>query len=171
MQPLMLEGDVRTSPRSGCAINAAVEAFGDQWTLVVLRDIIFGGKRYFRELLTGSEEGIASNVLADRLSRLVDAGLLTRAEARRGQRARYTLTEPAIQLVPVLVALGSWGLRHRETTPRLAARARLLEEGGSELWDRLMDELRAAHLGAPDPHPEQASAMAALREAVAAAGD
>jgi DNA-binding HxlR family transcriptional regulator len=162
---------MRTSPRSGCAINAAVEVFGDQWTLVVLRDVIFGGKRYFRELLTGSEEGIASNVLADRLARLVDAGLLTRAEARRGQRARYSLTEPAIQLVPVLAALGSWGLRHRETTPRLAARARLLEEGGVEFWDRLMDELRVAHLGARAPHPERASAMAALREAVASAED
>jgi DNA-binding HxlR family transcriptional regulator len=163
---------MRTSPpRSGCAINVAVEAFGDQWTLVVLRDMIFGGKRYFRELLTGSEEGIASNVLADRLARLVGAGLLTRAEARRGQRVQYTLTEPAIQLVPVLAALGSWGLRHRDTTPRLAARARLLEEGGSEFWERLMDELRVAHLGSPDPHPERASAIAALREAVASVRD
>jgi DNA-binding HxlR family transcriptional regulator len=162
---------VHPSPRSGCAINAAVEAFGDQWTLIVLRDMIFGGKWYFRELLTGSEEGIASNVLADRLARLVDAGLLTRAQARRGQRVRYTLTEPAIQLVPVLAALGSWGLRHRETTPRLAARARLLEQGGTEFWDRLMDELRVIHLGSPDPQPERASAIAALREAAVSAGD
>lgn len=162
---------MKATPRSGCAINAAVEAFGDRWTLVVLRDMIFGGKRYFRELLTGSEEGIASNVLADRIARLVDSGLLTRAEARRGQRARYSLTEPAIQLVPVMVALGSWGLRHRETTPRLAARARLLEDGGPELWDRFMDELRVLHLGSPDPHPERPSAVAALREAAATGPD
>ena len=55
------------SARSGCPINAAVEAFGDGWSLLVLRDVMFGNRRYFRELLTGSEEGIASNMLADRL--------------------------------------------------------------------------------------------------------
>ena len=63
--------------RSGCPINAAVEAFGDSWSLLVLRDVMFGNKRYFRELLAGSQEGIASNILADRLKRLVGAGLLT----------------------------------------------------------------------------------------------
>ena len=162
---------MNSSPRSGCAINAAVEAFGDQWTLIVLRDMIFGGKRYFRELLIGSEEGIASNVLADRLARLVDSGLLTRAPAPGGPRARDTHTQPALPRGPPLGALGSWGLRHRDTTPRLAARARLLEESGSELWDRLMDELRVAHLGTPDPRPERPSAITALREAAASVRD
>jgi hypothetical protein len=72
--------------RSGCPINAAVEAFGDSWSLLVLRDVMFGNRRYFRELMAGSEEGIASNILADRLKRLVNVGLLTREEAR-GRRA------------------------------------------------------------------------------------
>jgi DNA-binding HxlR family transcriptional regulator len=106
-------------PRSGCPVNATVELFGDRWSLLVLRDIVFGDRRYFRELQAGSEEGIASNILADRLKRLVEAGLLTRASARSGQRARYSLTEPAIQLIPVFVQLGSWGLRHRPTKPEL----------------------------------------------------
>ena len=60
-----------SQPRSGCPINAAVEAFGDRWTLLVLRDVMFGNRRHFRELQTSSEEGIASNILADRLQRLV----------------------------------------------------------------------------------------------------
>lgn len=64
----------------------AVEAFGDRWSPLVLRDVTFEDRRYFGELLAGSE-GIASNILAGRLKRLVDAGLLTRAEARPGQRA------------------------------------------------------------------------------------
>ena len=64
-------------PRSGCPINATIEVFGDRWSLLVLRDIIFGDRRYFRELQAGSEEGIASNILADRLKRLVELGLLT----------------------------------------------------------------------------------------------
>ena len=58
-------------PRSGCPINATIEVFGDRWSLLVLRDIVFGDRRYFRELQAGSEEGIASNILADRLKRLV----------------------------------------------------------------------------------------------------
>ena len=67
---------MRSEPRSGCPINAAVEALGDPWSLIVLRDVMFGDRRYFRELLAGSEEGIASNVLSSRLKSLVAAGLL-----------------------------------------------------------------------------------------------
>lgn len=136
-------------PRSGCPINGAVEVFGDRWSLLVLRDIIFGGRRYFRELQAGSMEGIASNILADRLKRLVEFGLLTREDARPGQRARYSLTEPAIQLVPVFAQLGSWGARHRPTSSELRAGAEVLEQGGPALWLELMDELRRSHLGSP----------------------
>src|SRR6266496_4064 len=111
----MVRCEVAEPARSGCPINAAVEAFGDSWSLLVLRDVMFGNKRYFRELQAGSEEGIASNILADRLKRLVGLGLLTREDTRAGQRARYSLTEPAIQLVPVFAQLGSGRLRHRPT--------------------------------------------------------
>jgi DNA-binding HxlR family transcriptional regulator len=125
--------------------------FGDRWSLIVLRDIVFGDKRYFRELLAGSQEGIASNILADRLKRLTATGLLTRQDARSGQRAQYTLTEAAIQLVPVFAQLGSWGLRHRPTTRELRARAEVLEHGGPELWEQFMAELRNEHLGTDLP--------------------
>ncbi len=138
-------------PRSECPINAAVEAFGDRWSLIVLRDIVFGDRRYFRELQAGSIERIASNILADRLKRLVKSGLLTREDTRPGQRARYSLTEPAIQLVPVFAQLGSWGLRHRPTSSALNARAELLEQGGPALWQEFMDELRRSHLGSESP--------------------
>jgi hypothetical protein len=67
------------------------------------------GRRHLRELPAGSEEGIASNILADRLKRLADSGLLARDDARPGQRATYSLTEPAIRLIPVLAGLGAWG--------------------------------------------------------------
>jgi DNA-binding HxlR family transcriptional regulator len=137
--------------RSGCPINAAVEAFGDSWSLLVLRDITFGNRRHFRELLAGSEEGIASNILAARLKRLVQAGLLTREDAGPGRRAAYSLTEASIQLVPVFAQLGDWGLRHRPTTERLRVRAELLSAGGPEMWERFMAELRARHLDRPTP--------------------
>ena len=96
-------------------------------------------------------EGIASNILADRLKRLVESGLLTREDTRPGQRARYSLTEPAIQLVPVFAQLGSWGLRHRPTSSALRVRAELLEQGGPALWQEFMDELRREHLGSKLP--------------------
>ena len=145
---------MRQDGRSGCPINRAVEALGDRWSLLVLRDMTFGGRRHFRELLTGSQEGIASNILADRLHRLVDDGLLTRDDAGRGRKATYSLTEAAIALVPVFAALGTWGVAHRETTPELAVRAELLTAGGPAMWEDFMAELRVTHLGAPAPaHP------------------
>jgi DNA-binding HxlR family transcriptional regulator len=166
---------MRNEPRSGCAINAAVEVLGDRWSCIVLRDIIFGGRRHFRELLANSEEGIASNILSNRLKSLVAAGLLTQEPAPRGQRSTYSLTEAGIETVPIMAALGSWGVRHRRTSHRLRVRAELLEQGGPQLWNRLMDELRETHLGIPLPDPDAPRATtqldAAYREAIAASGD
>ncbi|GAA0568533.1 helix-turn-helix domain-containing protein [Paractinoplanes ferrugineus] len=153
------------TPRSGCPINQAVEVLGDPWAMLVLRDIMFGNRRHFRELLADNEEGIASNILSSRLKRLTEAGLLTREVARRGQRAAYSLTESGIQVLPIMVALGAWGLAHREGERRLRVRAELLRDGGPELLGRLMDELRETHLGTPRPDPERPRATAELRAA------
>jgi DNA-binding HxlR family transcriptional regulator len=138
--------------RSGCPINLALEVLGDRWSLIVIRDIMFGNRRHFRELLTHSEEGIASNILAVRLKRLLEEGLLSRSDdpAHR-QKGIYSLTEKAIQLVPVLVQLGAWGRRHLPTSPELAIRQQLLEEGGPPLWSAFADELRHIHLATPLP--------------------
>ncbi|MFI6228476.1 winged helix-turn-helix transcriptional regulator [Micromonospora echinospora] len=151
--------------RSGCPINLAVEVLGDRWSLVIVRDMMFGNRRHFRELLTGSQEGIASNILADRLHRLVAHGLVSRApDPTHRQKIVYSLTEPAIQLVPVLAHLGAWGRRHLPVSRELAVRAELLERGGPELWDRFMDELREQHLGVSRP-PGTGSVFAELRAA------
>jgi len=154
-----------TTPRSGCAINAAVEVLGDPWAMLVLRDIMFGNRRHFRELIAGSEEGIATNILASRLKQLVAAGLLTREDARRGQRAAYSLTEAGIQVLPVMVALGNWGLAHRHGERRLRVRAELLRDGGPELVATVIDELRELHLGVPSPDPDAPSAIDQLNAA------
>ncbi|MEU8167561.1 helix-turn-helix domain-containing protein [Micromonospora sp. NPDC049004] len=152
-------------PRSGCPINQAVEVLGDPWVMLVLRDIMFGNRRHFRELLAGSEEGIAPNILSSRLRRIVDAGLLTREDARRGQRAAYSLTEAGIQTLPIMAAFGSWGLAHRGGERRLRVRAELLRDGGPELITRLMDDLREVHLGVPRPDPHARRAVDELRSA------
>lgn len=158
--------------RSGCPINLSLEVLGDRWSLLVIRDIVFGDRRHFRALLQGSEEGIASNILAARLQRLVDLGMLTRAQdPSHRQKVVYSLTEPAIQLVPVLAALGSWGRRHLPVSPELSIRAELLERGGQELWDAFMDELRALHLDAPSPARSVLAELTAAYREEAARGE
>lgn len=151
--------------RSGCPINLSLEVFGDRWSLIVIRDMMFGNRRHFNVLLANSDEGIASNVLADRLQRLVELGMITRApDPSHKQKVLYSLTEPAIELVPVLAHLGAWGRRHLPVSRELSVRAELLERGGPEFWDRLMDELRDQHLGTPRPKGTP-SALDELREA------
>jgi DNA-binding HxlR family transcriptional regulator len=123
------------------------ELVGDRWSLVVLRDVMFGGRTRFRDHLEHSLEGIASNVLASRLKKLTEAGLLDRRpHPGHRQGVDYFLTEPAIQLVPLMIELGSWGSRWLPATPKLARRAQYLADGGDELQQRLMDELRTIHL-------------------------
>jgi DNA-binding HxlR family transcriptional regulator len=140
------EGSVRANHRSECVINQTVEMLGDQWTLLVIRDIIFVNRRHFRELLTKSMEGIASNILADRLRRLVEQGIITKSDdPTHKQKALYSLTEKGIALVPLLLEMAAWGHQYLPAST-LHGRARALEEGGPELRAKFMDELRKAHL-------------------------
>ena len=81
--------------RSGCPINLATEVLGDKWSLVILRDLMFGDRRYFHELLRSSEEGIASNILADRLQRLVTNGLVFAARPTRRTSRRSATASPS----------------------------------------------------------------------------
>jgi DNA-binding HxlR family transcriptional regulator len=112
--------------RSGCPINLTLEVFGDKWSLLIIRDMMFGNRRHFRELLSRSEEGIASNILADRLKRLMEEGMITRADdPSHKQKAIYSLTEKAIQLVPVFAQIGAWGRRHLPVSEELSIRAEL----------------------------------------------
>jgi DNA-binding HxlR family transcriptional regulator len=143
-------GVVLGEGRSGCPINLTVEILGDRWSLIVLRDMIFGNRRHYRDLLNQSEEGIATNILADRLKMLVDAGMVTKsADPTHKQRAIYSLTEKSIALVPLFAQLGAWGRRYTPATEELSVRAQLLEEGGEPMWDQFMIELRELHLGQP----------------------
>jgi DNA-binding HxlR family transcriptional regulator len=155
--------------RSGCPINLTLEVVGDKWSLLIIRDMMFGNRRHFRELLSRSEEGIASNILADRLKRLVENGLLSRRDdPTHKQKAIYSLTEPAIQLVPLLAHMGAWGRRHTPVSEELSIRAQLLEEGGPSLWEAFMTELRAMHLGAPAPRRSVFAELRAAYESVVA---
>lgn len=102
--------------RSGCPISHTLDVFGDQWTLLVIRDLMFKGKRHYREMLR-SEEGIASNILASRLRQLVAGGVIskTRDEEDR-KRFIYKLTEKGRDLAPVLLEMIVWSGKHDPTT-------------------------------------------------------
>ena len=143
---------MKNARRSGCPINLTLEMLGDRWSLIVIRDVMFGNRRHYGDLLRLSEEGIASNILANRLTHLVSAGLLSRTgDPTHKQKAIYSLTEASIQLVPLLAHMGAWGRRHTPASKQLAVRAQLLEEGGERMWTAFMAELRSIHLGTRAP--------------------
>ena len=157
--------------RSGCPINLSLEVLGDRWSLIVIRDIIFGNRRHFRDLMAHSQEGIASNILAARLKTLLAAGILTRADdPTHKQKAVYSLTEKGIELLPVLAQLSSWGYKYLPVMEELGIRAKLLDEGGPKLWAEFMDELREMHLGIKRRHkgPSVFAKLQAAYEAVLA---
>jgi DNA-binding HxlR family transcriptional regulator len=156
--------------RSGCPINLTIEHLGDRWSLIVIRDVMFGNRRSYGALLADSEEGIASNILADRLKRLTATGLLSRQpDPTHRQKLIYSLTEASIQLLPMLVHMAAWGVRHTQPSKELSVRAELLEQGGPALWDAFMTELRHQHLGAPQPeYSVFADLQAAYEKALAA---
>ena len=139
-------------PTLGLPDQSDSRGAGDRWTLIVIRDLMFGNRRHFRELLTRSEERIASNILADRLTRLEKAGLVSRRDdPSHKQKVIYSLTEASIALVPLRAHMGGWGLRHTPASKELSVRAKTLEAGGPKLWSEFMEEPRHLHLEAPAP--------------------
>ena len=140
--------------RSGCPINLTLEVLGDKWSLIIVRDMMFGNRRHFRELLARNEEGIASNILADRLRRLMAEGVISREDdPSHKQKAIYSLTEKGIELLPVFAMIGAWGRKWLPVSEELSIRAQLLEEGGPAMWEEFMEELREEHLGTPPVRP------------------
>ncbi|RZF30361.1 transcriptional regulator [Paraburkholderia sp. UYCP14C] len=98
--------------RSHCAVNYGVEIFGDRWSLLIVRDIVFTGKKTYGEFLK-SEEGIATNVLASRLAFLEEQGILARAPNPDDRRKDfYTLTEKGLDLIPILLNIVLWSAKH-----------------------------------------------------------
>jgi DNA-binding HxlR family transcriptional regulator len=102
-----------TDLRSGCPIAASLDILGDRWTLVVLRDLLLGGSTRFSEFAV--DESIATNILTDRLHRLLESGLVEKSsDPADGRRVIYRPLAPAIALVPVLAELIAWGVRHTD---------------------------------------------------------
>lgn len=138
---------------SGCAINPTLEAMVDRWSLIVIRDLMFGNRRHVRALLSRSEGRIASDILADRLKHLEKAGLVSRRDDfTHKQKDIYGLSEASIALVPLLAPMGGWGLRHASASKELSIGAKIREDGGPQLCSVFMDESRqeVRHVAIPE---------------------
>ncbi len=98
--------------RSDCPISFALEIFGDRWSLLIIRDLIFKGKRTYGDFLA-SEEKIATNILADRLVMLEDSGIIKgKTDPENRSRINYSLTPKGIDLIPVLLEIIKWSAKH-----------------------------------------------------------
>ena len=105
----------KSKPRSGCPVSVCLEVFGDRWSLLIVRDMMVRSHRTFKEFLA-SGEGIATNILANRLHKLEASGIIARElDQTDARKINYRLTEKGIDLAPVLLELLLWGARHEET--------------------------------------------------------
>ena len=123
--------------RSGCPVSCSLDLLGDKWSLLIVRDMVFVHKRYFREFLS-SDEGIASNILTDRLNRLEATGIVNkRPDPDNGRQVIYTLTDKGIALVPLLVELVCWGALYDDAPDADAAVVRSISKDKKRFVDKL----------------------------------
>jgi len=134
--------------RSDCPIHFALEVFGDRWTLLILRDLLFKEETTYGGFLRG-EEGIATNVLADRLSRLERDGIIVKEPHERGSKGRYYLTTKGIDLVPILLETIRWSARYDERTAAEPAFVERLDKDRTGLEREIRSDLRRAGHGRP----------------------
>jgi DNA-binding HxlR family transcriptional regulator len=111
----VLKNKASPKRRSGCPLNASVEVLGDRWSLLIIRDMMLRGFRSYKQFLE-SYERIATNILADRLRKLIAHGIITaRPDPSDGRKLIYLLTPKGIDLAPVLTELVLWAAEHEET--------------------------------------------------------
>jgi DNA-binding HxlR family transcriptional regulator len=126
--------------RSECPIAFVLDLFGDRWSLLIVRDLVFKGKRYFHEF-EDAGEGIATNILSDRLKLLVSQGILVKArDPEKGTRHIYGLTEKGFDLLPVLLDIIVWSAKH---DPETVVSQDYLERATNDR-EALIKDLRAA---------------------------
>jgi DNA-binding HxlR family transcriptional regulator len=111
----MTRKKVSPKRRSECPLNASVEMLGDRWSLLIIRDMMLRGASTYKTFLE-CYEGIATNILADRLRKLTDNGIITaEPDPRDGRKLIYSLTQKGIDLAPVLTEMVLWAAAHEDT--------------------------------------------------------
>lgn len=134
------------SHRSHCPQSLILEVIGDKWTLLIIRDIIIDGKRYFREFLQ-SKEKIASNILSNRLKSLEEEGIIYKqVDSHHKQKIKYSLTQKGIDLFPILMENARWSLKYKPVDADLANHAQSILDKGQEEIVSIMKNLEDLHL-------------------------
>lgn len=111
----------RLDRKSDCAINYSLETIGDPWSLLVVRDIVYYGKKTYGEFLS-ADEGIATAALARRLAALESKGIIIKERSTVDKRKEnYKLTEKGLDLIPILLDLAEWGAQHDPLTGATAS--------------------------------------------------
>jgi DNA-binding HxlR family transcriptional regulator len=127
----------RRQRKSDCPVHFALEVFGDSWTLLVVRDLMFKGRETYTDFLR-AEEGIATNILADRLARLEENGIVEKADT-----GTYHLTEKGCDLLPVMLEIIAWSARHDPKTAADPSFVRRLRKDKAAFTEELRAELLA----------------------------
>jgi len=133
--------------RSSCPISTALDIFGDKWSLLVVRDLMFNEKRTYGEFMD-SDEKIATNILADRLKLLEMGGIISKARHPESKaKVLYKLTNKGIDLIPVMVEIILWSERHHQVHPFASQFAKMVRrdkggmlkkiKAGLEKWQEL----------------------------------
>jgi DNA-binding HxlR family transcriptional regulator len=127
--------------RSHCPINFVLETLGDKWTLLIVRDLMFKGKKTYGAFLE-SDEQISTNILADRLQRLEENGIVVKEAARDGRSAIYRLTEKGKDLLPVMLEITAWSAKHDSRTNAPADFLPKLRKGRRQLTASILSKLK-----------------------------
>src|SRR5262249_54782308 len=129
--------------RSDCPINFALELFGDPWSLLLIRDLVYFGKKTYGEFLA-SEEGIATNILASRLAHLEQQGILVKKPLETDERKEgYFLTEKGLDLIPVLAEMANWSAMHDPQTAAPAAWIALMNAEREKMIQLMRETVRS----------------------------
>ncbi|MFZ2206446.1 MAG: helix-turn-helix domain-containing protein [Microgenomates group bacterium] len=133
---------MKQKKRSNCPVNYALETFGDTWSLLIIRDIVFWGKKTFTDF-AASKEGIATNILATRLAYLVDKEVLEKKENVKDKRKSiYTLTEKGLGLIPMMLEMSAWASIHDPDTIAPKKFIEYIFENRNKMFTLITDTVR-----------------------------
>jgi DNA-binding HxlR family transcriptional regulator len=137
--------------RSHCPVNYGLEAFGDRWALLILRDIIFRGKRTYGEFLK-SEEGFSTNILASRLEHLVKEGILQRELHEDGRKDIYSLTDKGLDLIPLIFEMVLWSAKYdsRSEAKRIMRLVKLIRKDNRKISQKVREQVKRGEAILPE---------------------
>ncbi len=144
--------DKSSKLRSHCPVNFVLEAVGDKWSLLILRDIIFRGKKAYGDFLK-SEEGFATNILASRLQLLEEEGILEKmADPMDARKSIYKLTEKGLDLIPMIFEMISWSAKHdpKSEAKRITKLVESIRKDNRKISNKIIEKIRKGEAMFPE---------------------